>query len=152
MYLLIDTPCVGFISFFLGKKSVLSQVSPCTVFSSSLHPDCEDGRVQPLDENVGNAPGWRILEEPAIAEVASIIQGLGLLLCLTYICLHFYAQVRCTNQHVTFPPAQADGSSKWSLGNSLTPKLFSLFCSAIVKCGQAPSCLSFPSFFQQWPW
>lgn len=55
--------------------------------------------VQPLDENVGNAPGRRFLRNKLLL-VASIIQGLGLLLCLTYICLHFYAQVRCTNQHV----------------------------------------------------
>uniref|UniRef100_A0A8C7CDS1 Tumor necrosis factor ligand superfamily member 4 n=3 Tax=Neovison vison TaxID=452646 RepID=A0A8C7CDS1_NEOVI len=46
--------------------------------------------VQPLDENVGNAPGRR-LQKDKLLLVAAVIQGLGLLLCFTYICLHFYA-------------------------------------------------------------
>lgn len=66
MYLLIDTPCVGFISFFLGKKSVLSQVSPCQ-FSSSLHPDCEDGRGPAPGRECGKCTRPEILEEQAIA-------------------------------------------------------------------------------------
>ncbi|XP_036774370.1 tumor necrosis factor ligand superfamily member 4 isoform X2 [Manis pentadactyla] len=45
--------------------------------------------VQPLDGNVGTTPGRR-LQNNKLWLVASIIQGLGLLLCLTYICLHFY--------------------------------------------------------------
>ncbi|KAJ1074277.1 hypothetical protein R6Z07F_011549 [Ovis aries] len=57
--------------------------------------------VQPLDENVGNAPGRRFLRNKLLL-VASIIQGLGLLLCLTYICLHFYAQVPSQ-----YPPIQS---------------------------------------------
>nr|XP_012299937.1 tumor necrosis factor ligand superfamily member 4 isoform X1 [Aotus nancymaae]XP_021523776.1 tumor necrosis factor ligand superfamily member 4 isoform X1 [Aotus nancymaae] len=47
-------------------------------------------RVQPLEENVGNAAGPRF-ERNKLLLVASVIQGLGLLLCLTYICLHFSA-------------------------------------------------------------
>ncbi|XP_036199699.1 tumor necrosis factor ligand superfamily member 4 [Myotis myotis] len=46
--------------------------------------------VQPLDENVRNAPGLRF-QTHKLMLVASVVQGLGLLLCLTYICLHFYA-------------------------------------------------------------
>ncbi|KAK2507104.1 hypothetical protein MC885_002050 [Smutsia gigantea] len=44
--------------------------------------------VQPLDGNVGTTPGRRFQNKLWL--VASVIQGLGLLLCLTYICLHFY--------------------------------------------------------------
>ncbi|XP_047608265.1 tumor necrosis factor ligand superfamily member 4 [Phacochoerus africanus] len=57
--------------------------------------------VQPLDENVGNAPGRRLLRNKLLL-VASVIQGLGLLLCLTYICLHLYAQVPSQ-----YPPIQS---------------------------------------------
>ncbi|XP_037668855.1 tumor necrosis factor ligand superfamily member 4 [Choloepus didactylus] len=46
--------------------------------------------TQPLDETVGNAPRLRFGRNKLLV-VASVIQGLGLLLCLTYICLHFYA-------------------------------------------------------------
>nr|XP_012620565.1 tumor necrosis factor ligand superfamily member 4 isoform X1 [Microcebus murinus] len=46
--------------------------------------------VQPLDENVGNTPRPRF-EKNKLLLVASAIQGLGLLLCLTYICLHLFA-------------------------------------------------------------
>uniref|UniRef100_A0A671F0E6 Tumor necrosis factor ligand superfamily member 4 n=1 Tax=Rhinolophus ferrumequinum TaxID=59479 RepID=A0A671F0E6_RHIFE len=45
--------------------------------------------VQPPDENVGNAPGRRFQTNKLLL-VTSAIQGLGLLLCLTYICLHFH--------------------------------------------------------------
>ncbi|XP_004469475.1 tumor necrosis factor ligand superfamily member 4 [Dasypus novemcinctus] len=45
--------------------------------------------AQPLDKNVGNAPRLKFGNKLLVA--ASVIQGLGLLLCLTYICLHFYA-------------------------------------------------------------
>ena len=152
MCFLIDTPCFGFISFFAGKRSVLPQVPFCHSFHLPCIQIVTMEGVQPLDEHVGNAPRRRFLRNKLLL-VSSLIQGLGLLLCLTYICLHFSAQVRCTTG-MSFPPAQADGSSnscKWSLGNNLTPKLFffffSLFHSAIVKCGQTPFCLSFPSFF-----
>ncbi|KAL4673337.1 hypothetical protein H8959_017271 [Pygathrix nigripes] len=47
-------------------------------------------RVQPLEENVGNAARPRF-ERNKLLLVASVIQGLGLLLCFTYICLHFSA-------------------------------------------------------------
>ncbi|EPY78744.1 tumor necrosis factor ligand superfamily member 4 [Camelus dromedarius] len=57
--------------------------------------------VQPLDGNVGNTPGRRFLRNKLLL-VASVIQGLGLLLCLTYICLHFYAQVPAE-----YPPIQS---------------------------------------------
>ncbi|KAL2771285.1 tumor necrosis factor ligand superfamily member 4 isoform 1 [Daubentonia madagascariensis] len=46
--------------------------------------------VQPLDENVGNIPR-PTFERNKLLLVASAIQGLGLLLCLTYICLHLFA-------------------------------------------------------------
>uniref|UniRef100_A0A8C8Z826 Tumor necrosis factor ligand superfamily member 4 n=1 Tax=Prolemur simus TaxID=1328070 RepID=A0A8C8Z826_PROSS len=46
--------------------------------------------VQPLDENVGNTPRPRF-EKNKLLLVSSAIQGLGLLLCLTYICLHLFA-------------------------------------------------------------
>ncbi|XP_037023307.2 tumor necrosis factor ligand superfamily member 4 [Artibeus jamaicensis] len=46
--------------------------------------------VQALDENVRNAPGRRFPTHRLLL-VAAVVQGLGLLLCLTYICLHFYA-------------------------------------------------------------
>ncbi|XP_019586588.2 tumor necrosis factor ligand superfamily member 4 [Rhinolophus sinicus] len=45
--------------------------------------------VQPPDENVGNAPGRRFQTNKLLL-VTSVIQALGLLLCLTYICLHFH--------------------------------------------------------------
>ncbi|XP_014638897.1 PREDICTED: tumor necrosis factor ligand superfamily member 4 [Ceratotherium simum simum] len=62
--------------------------------------------VQPPEENVGNVPGRRFQRNKLLL-VASVIQGLGLLLCLTYICLHFYAsQVRCTTGH-SYPPIQS---------------------------------------------
>ncbi|XP_011941304.1 PREDICTED: tumor necrosis factor ligand superfamily member 4 isoform X2 [Cercocebus atys] len=47
-------------------------------------------RVQPLEENVGNAARPRF-ERNKLLLVASVIQGLGLLLCFIYICLHFSA-------------------------------------------------------------
>uniref|UniRef100_A0A8D1HQE1 Uncharacterized protein n=1 Tax=Sus scrofa TaxID=9823 RepID=A0A8D1HQE1_PIG len=87
--------------------------------------------VQPLDENVGNAPGRRLLRNKLLL-VASVIQGLGLLLCLTYICLHLYAQVRCTTG-MSFPPGHADGSL-WSLGNNLTPELFTFSPFLLSNC------------------
>ncbi|KAM7053959.1 tumor necrosis factor ligand superfamily member 4 [Molossus nigricans] len=46
--------------------------------------------VQPLDENVRNVPGLRF-QTNKILLVSSVVQGLGLLLCLTYVCLHFFA-------------------------------------------------------------
>ncbi|XP_008591196.1 PREDICTED: tumor necrosis factor ligand superfamily member 4 [Galeopterus variegatus] len=46
--------------------------------------------VQSLDENVGNTQRPRF-ERNKLLLVASVIQGLGLLLCLTFICLHFFA-------------------------------------------------------------
>ncbi|KAM6166246.1 tumor necrosis factor ligand superfamily member 4 [Erethizon dorsatum] len=46
--------------------------------------------VQPLDENVGSTPRPRFQWNKLLL-VASVIQGLGLLLCLIYICLHFSA-------------------------------------------------------------
>ncbi|KAM5237690.1 tumor necrosis factor ligand superfamily member 4 [Ctenodactylus gundi] len=46
--------------------------------------------VQPLDRNVGGTPRSRFQLNKLLL-VASVIQGLGLLLFLTYICLHFYA-------------------------------------------------------------
>ncbi|KAB0376720.1 hypothetical protein FD755_011164 [Muntiacus reevesi] len=66
--------------------------------------------VQPLDENVGNAPGRRFLRNKLLL-VASIIQGLGLLLCLTYICLHFYAQCENENGFIITSP-DTDGTMK----------------------------------------
>ncbi|XP_024588757.1 tumor necrosis factor ligand superfamily member 4 [Neophocaena asiaeorientalis asiaeorientalis] len=57
--------------------------------------------VQPLDEHVGNAPGRRFLRNKLLL-VSSVIQGLGLLLCLTYICLRFSAQVPSQ-----YPPIQS---------------------------------------------
>ncbi|XP_062048999.1 tumor necrosis factor ligand superfamily member 4 isoform X1 [Lepus europaeus] len=46
--------------------------------------------VRPLEENVGNAPRPRF-ERNKLLLVASVIQALGLLLCLTYVCQHFHA-------------------------------------------------------------
>ncbi|XP_054443572.1 tumor necrosis factor ligand superfamily member 4 [Pteronotus mesoamericanus] len=46
--------------------------------------------VQALDENVRSAAGWRFQANKLLL-VAAGVQGLGLVLCLTYICLHFYA-------------------------------------------------------------
>ncbi|XP_016076816.1 PREDICTED: tumor necrosis factor ligand superfamily member 4 [Miniopterus natalensis] len=45
---------------------------------------------QALGERVRNTPGLRFPANKLLL-VASVVQGLGLLLCLTYICLHFYA-------------------------------------------------------------
>ncbi|XP_023422998.1 tumor necrosis factor ligand superfamily member 4 isoform X1 [Cavia porcellus] len=56
--------------------------------------------VQPLDENVGSAPRPRFQWNKLLL-AASAIQGLGLLLCLTYICLHFSAP------QVQHPPIQS---------------------------------------------
>ncbi|XP_077011870.1 tumor necrosis factor ligand superfamily member 4 [Tamandua tetradactyla] len=47
-------------------------------------------RTRSLDENEGNVPSLRFRWNKLLV-VASVIQGVGLLLCLTYICLHFYA-------------------------------------------------------------
>ncbi|CAK6439553.1 unnamed protein product [Pipistrellus nathusii] len=58
--------------------------------------------VQPLDENVRNAPGLRF-QTHKLMLVASVVQGLGLLLCLTYICLHFYAP----QVPLQYPPIQS---------------------------------------------
>ncbi|XP_049724623.1 tumor necrosis factor ligand superfamily member 4 isoform X2 [Elephas maximus indicus] len=58
--------------------------------------------VPPLDENVGNVPRLRFGKNKLLL-VASVIQWLGLLLCLTYVCLHFYtSQVR-----PQYPPIQS---------------------------------------------
>ncbi|XP_066227641.1 tumor necrosis factor ligand superfamily member 4 [Saccopteryx leptura] len=46
--------------------------------------------VQPLDENAGNTPGRRLPTKKLLL-VVSVAQGLGLLLWLTYIGLHFSA-------------------------------------------------------------
>ncbi|KAM5295332.1 tumor necrosis factor ligand superfamily member 4 [Glossophaga mutica] len=46
--------------------------------------------VQALDENVRSTPGRRFPTNKLLL-VAAAVQGLGLLLCLTYVCLHFYA-------------------------------------------------------------
>lgn len=156
MCFLIDTPCFGFISFFAGKRSVLPQVPFCHSFHLPCIQIVKMEGVQPLDEHVGNAPGRRFLRNKLLL-VSSVIQGLGLLLCLTYICLRFSAQVRCTTG-MSFPPAQADGSSnscKWSLGNNLTPKFFFFFPfllsnrKSVVK---HPFVSVFLPFFQQWQW
>ncbi|XP_007525274.2 tumor necrosis factor ligand superfamily member 4 [Erinaceus europaeus] len=45
--------------------------------------------AQLQDGNVGHTGGWRLLKNKLLL-VALLIQGLGLLLCLTYICLHFH--------------------------------------------------------------
>ncbi|XP_020010150.1 tumor necrosis factor ligand superfamily member 4 [Castor canadensis] len=58
--------------------------------------------VQPLNENVGNVPRSRCKWNKLLL-VASGIQGLGLVLCLTYICLHFYYP------QVQYPPIQSIG-------------------------------------------
>uniref|UniRef100_A0A9L0RIY6 Tumor necrosis factor ligand superfamily member 4 n=1 Tax=Equus caballus TaxID=9796 RepID=A0A9L0RIY6_HORSE len=58
--------------------------------------------VQPLEENVGNTPGRRFQRNKLLL-VTSIIQGLGLLLCLTYVCLHFYTS-QVPSQ---YPPIQS---------------------------------------------
>ncbi|KAM9212402.1 tumor necrosis factor ligand superfamily member 4 [Dugong dugon] len=59
-------------------------------------------RVQPLDENVGNVPRLRFGRNNLLL-VTSVIQWLGLLLCLTYICLHFYA----SEVPPQYPPIQS---------------------------------------------
>ncbi|KAG8515762.1 Tumor necrosis factor ligand superfamily member 4 [Galemys pyrenaicus] len=46
--------------------------------------------VQPLNENLENARGRRFPSNK-LWLVVSVIQGLGLLLCLTYVFQHFYA-------------------------------------------------------------
>lgn len=98
VYFLVDTFCFVFI-VFVGKRSVLPQISLCHSFPLSCIQIVKMEGVQPLDENVRNAPGWRF-QTSKLLLVTSVIQGLGLLLCLTYICLHFHvSQVRCTTGH-----------------------------------------------------
>ncbi|XP_053462056.1 tumor necrosis factor ligand superfamily member 4 [Nycticebus coucang] len=46
--------------------------------------------VQPLDENVGNMP-WPRVSRNKLLLVATWVQGLGLLLCFAFICLHYFA-------------------------------------------------------------
>ncbi|MXQ81888.1 hypothetical protein E5288_WYG004853 [Bos mutus] len=81
------------------RESDIPQLSQASRLSTQQIMKMEG--VQPLDENVGNVPGRRFLRNKLLL-VASIIQGLGLLLCLTYICLHFYAQVPSQ-----YPPIQS---------------------------------------------
>lgn len=110
--------------------------------------------VQPLDGNEGNAPGLRFPMNKLLLAV-SVIQGLGLALCLTYVCLHFQAsQVRRCTGHL------APASSCWRHCQQLqtvpytrADARFFLFLSLSVtaKCGETPPPLaphlSFPSFF-----
>ncbi|XP_007945322.1 tumor necrosis factor ligand superfamily member 4 [Orycteropus afer afer] len=49
-------------------------------------------RAQSLDENVGNVPRLKFGRNKLLL-VASVIQGLGLLLCFTYIFLNYASQV-----------------------------------------------------------
>ncbi|XP_036090518.1 tumor necrosis factor ligand superfamily member 4 isoform X1 [Rousettus aegyptiacus] len=58
--------------------------------------------VQPLDGNEGNAPGLRFPMNKLLLAV-SVIQGLGLALCLTYVCLHFQA----SQVPPQYPPIQS---------------------------------------------
>lgn len=58
--------------------------------------------VQPLEENVGNTPRPRF-ERSKLLLVASVIQGLGLLLCLTYVCQHF----RASQVSLQFAPVES---------------------------------------------
>ncbi|XP_006089063.2 tumor necrosis factor ligand superfamily member 4 [Myotis lucifugus] len=88
--LLIDTPGFVFSSFLAGETSVLSQIFLWPSFHLCCIQTVKMEGVQPLDENVRNAPGLRF-QTHKLMLVASVVQGLGLLLCLTYICLHFYA-------------------------------------------------------------
>ncbi|XP_037362367.1 tumor necrosis factor ligand superfamily member 4 isoform X2 [Talpa occidentalis] len=61
---------------------------------------------QPLDENLENAPGRRFPSNK-LWLVVSVVQGLGLLLCLTYICQHFLSyQVSPQNPPVESIQAQ----------------------------------------------
>ncbi|ELW70911.1 tumor necrosis factor ligand superfamily member 4 [Tupaia chinensis] len=46
--------------------------------------------VQPLDENMGRAPRPRFGKTKLLL-VVSVAQGLGLVLCLIYVCLHIHA-------------------------------------------------------------
>uniref|UniRef100_H0X5I0 Tumor necrosis factor ligand superfamily member 4 n=1 Tax=Otolemur garnettii TaxID=30611 RepID=H0X5I0_OTOGA len=45
--------------------------------------------VQPLDENVGNTPQPRVSKNKLLL-VVTCVQGLGLLLCCVFICLHYF--------------------------------------------------------------
>ncbi|KAM5201533.1 tumor necrosis factor ligand superfamily member 4 [Hipposideros larvatus] len=54
--------------------------------------------VQPPDENVENTPRRRFQTRKLLL-ATSIIQGLGLLLCLTYVCLHFHASQESSPHH-----------------------------------------------------
>lgn len=113
--------------------------------------------VQPLDGNEGNAPGLRFPMNKLLLAV-SVIQGLGLALCLTYVCLHFQAsQVRRCTGHL------APSSSCWRHCQQLqtvpytrADARFFLFLSLSVtaKCGETtpplpPTSLFLPSS-QQW--
>ncbi|XP_059136061.1 tumor necrosis factor ligand superfamily member 4 [Peromyscus eremicus] len=60
----------------------------------------EGERVQPLDENLENGSRPRF-KWKKLSMVVSGIQGVGLLLCLVYICLHLYPSP------VKYPPIQS---------------------------------------------
>nr|CTQ86249.1 TPA: tumor necrosis factor ligand 2B [Felis catus] len=99
---LIDKLCFPFPSFFVRKRSVLHQAPLCYSFHLPCIQIVKMEGVQPLDENVGNAPGRRFQSNKLLL-VAAVIQGLGLLLCFTYICLHFYA----SQVPPQYPPIQS---------------------------------------------
>ncbi|KAL1774909.1 tumor necrosis factor ligand superfamily member 4 [Sigmodon hispidus] len=60
----------------------------------------EGQRVQPLDENLENGSRPRF-KWKKLSMLVSGIQGIGLLLCLVYICLHLYPSP------VKYPPIQS---------------------------------------------
>lgn len=126
---------------FVGERSALPQIPFC----HRLHLYCiqivKMEGVQPLDGNEGNAPGLRFPMNKLLLAV-SVIQGLGLALCLTYVCLHFQAsQVRRCTGHL------APASSCWRHCQQLqtvpytrADARFFLFLSLSVtaKCGETP--------------
>ncbi|KAM6217268.1 tumor necrosis factor ligand superfamily member 4 [Rhynchocyon petersi] len=59
-------------------------------------------RAEPLDENVGNA-SWLRFRRNKLLLVASVVQGLGLLLCLSVVCLHYFAP----QAPLQYPPIQS---------------------------------------------
>ncbi|XP_006892746.1 PREDICTED: tumor necrosis factor ligand superfamily member 4 [Elephantulus edwardii] len=59
-------------------------------------------RAESQDENVGKGPWLRFRRNKSLL-VALVIQGLGLLFCLTYVCLHYYT---LQAQH-TYPPFES---------------------------------------------